>query len=198
MDELGARLAASEQILHIRQACENPKTNKDWDRWRTTQALKVQADEMRTVRADFPTDLVSVPNMFAWFIPRAGRYARPAVLHDSLWERVEIEGYDRRVADRQFRLAMQAAKVSLLRRWIMWAAVRMNSIFAKRDPGEGGLRDLPGALLMLAVAFPIVAPPAALILVSSLVFIAMEKITWALSKLWPGPSEPSPKVQLKT
>jgi hypothetical protein len=198
MDQSGDELTVSEQVLHIRQACENPKTNKDWDRWRTTRELKVEADEMRTVRTDFPTDLVSVPNMFAWFIPRAGRYARPAVLHDYLWERVLKDGYDRRVADRQFRLAMQAAEVSLLRRWIMWAAVRVNSIFAKRDPGNGGLMDLPGALLMLAVAFPIVAPPAVLILLSSAVFMAMEKIAWAVSELCPGPSEPAPKVQLKT
>ena len=197
MDPSGTELPVSEQVLHIRQACETPETNEDWDRWRTTRKLKVQADEMHTVRSDFPTDLVSVPNMFAWFVPRAGRYARPAVLHDYLWERVKY-GYDRRDADRQFRLAMKAAEVSLLRRWIMWAAVRMNSIFAKRDPGRGGLMDVPGVLLMLAVAFPIVAPPAALILVSSMVFVAMEKIAWAMSKLWPGLSEPSPKVQLKT
>lgn len=194
MDQSGGDLAAPKQVLHIRQSCDDPTTDKEWDRWTTTQELEVKADAIRTVPSGFGTDLVSVPNIFAWFIPRAGRYARAAVLHDYLW----AQGYDRRVADRQFRLAMQTAEVSLLRRWIMWAAVRMNSIFAKRDPGKGGLIDVPGVLLMLAIAFPIVAPPAVLILVSSMVFTAMEKIVWALSKLWPGQSEPSPNVQFKT
>jgi hypothetical protein len=195
---MAGELTAPERVLHVRQSSNAPQTDHDWDQWTTTRTLFVQADELLRVDADFDTDLVSVPNMFAWFIPRAGRYARAAVLHDFLWKRVHDEGYDRRVADRQFRFAMQAAEVSLLRRWIMWATVRMNSVVAKRDPGKGGLKDLPGALLILAVAFPIVAPPAVLILASSVVFTAMEKIAWVLSKLWPGPSEPSPKVQFKT
>ncbi|HYZ68588.1 MAG TPA: DUF1353 domain-containing protein [Mycobacterium sp.] len=195
---MARELGAPEQVLHVRQSYHDPRSEHDWDQWTTTRPLFVQADVMLRVDADFDSDLVSVPNMFAWFIPRAGRYARAAVLHDYLWKRVAQEGYDRRVADRQFRFAMQAAEVSLLRRWIMWATVRMNSILAKHDPGKGGLMDLPGALLVLTVAFPIVAPPAVLILVSSAVFTVTEKVTWALSKLWPGPSEPSPKAQFKT
>ena len=83
---------------------------------------------------DFSTDLVSVPNVFSWFIPRAGRYARAAVLHDYLLRYPERVGVDPREADRRFRLQMQRDGVSLLRRWIMWAAVRMAAILR----GKGG------------------------------------------------------------
>jgi hypothetical protein len=193
-------VSAESTVLHVRQLTEgeradatNPRAGNPWDQWRTTQPLDAEVDNNTfVVRTDFPTDLVSVPNIFAWFIPRAGQYARAAVLHDYLWCLSERGEFDRRQADRNFRLKMQADEVPLLRRWIMWAAVRLASL-TKRGGAKGWWKDLPAVLLMLVIAAPIVIPPAVLILVSSLVFQAIELIASPLDG-----SQARPKLQLKT
>ena len=148
-----------------------------WDEWRTTQALRFEGPNREfEVRAGFATDLVSVPGVVSWFIPRAGRYARAAVLHDYLWRFPERTSVDRRQADYRFRLQMQRDGVSLLRRWVMWAAVRFSAILQGKG-GAGWWRDVPGAVaLLLLVAAPVVVLPAIAILVSTVLFWLLETI----------------------
>lgn len=120
-----------------------------WDEWRTTQPLRFEGPNCAVeVSADFATDLVSAPGVVAWFIPRAGRYARAAVLHDYLWRYPDRTGCDRRQADYRFRLQMQRDGVSLLRRWVMWATVRASAILQGKG-GAGWWKDVPGAAVLL-------------------------------------------------
>jgi hypothetical protein len=174
-----------DQVLHIRQLkadeLEEVRASKRcfkeaaWDEWRTTQPLEFDGynHEFKVV-SDFPTDLVSVPNIFSWFIPRAGRYARAAVLHDYLWRRpMRI---NRRDADRRFRRQMELDGVGMLRRWIMWAAVRAISIGTCKG-GPGSWKDAVGAgALLLFVALPIVLVPALAIVLSIVVFWIVESL----------------------
>lgn len=173
-------------VLHLRQltareleavqAAKRCFKETAWDQWRTTQPLRFEGpNEQFEVCAEFQTDLVSVPGAVSWFIPRAGRYARAAVLHDYLWRFPDRTGCDRRRADHQFRLQMQHDGVSLLRRWIMWAVVRMSAIVQGKG-GAGSGKDVPGVLLLLLIAAPIVVLPAVTILISTVVFWIPETI----------------------
>ena len=74
-----------------------------------------------TVPAGFTTDLCSTPR-FGWFLipPTLGRWA--GVVHDYLYRSGELP---RNVSDAIFRHALKDRKVDPLRRWVMWAAVRM-------------------------------------------------------------------------
>lgn len=191
-------------VLHVRQltadeldavrAAKRFFKESAWDEWRTTQPLGFEGpNEQYEVCADFPTDLVSVPGAVAWFVPRAGRYARAAVLHDYLWRYPDRTGCDRRHADYRFRLQMQRDGVSLLRRWIIWAAVRLSAILQGKG-GAGWWKDLPGAaLLVLLVAAPIVFLPALTILVSTVVFWLFESAIAVVV-----PDETPPPLPLKT
>jgi Protein of unknown function (DUF1353) len=194
--------ASPERVLHVSQL-RDPQNDDEWNKWITTRSLEVYADEWLRVPIDFPTDLTSVPNAFSWFIPRAGRFARAAVLHDHLWklaekDKTDVTKYDRRKADRQFRAALENSGVALLRRWIMWAAVRLASIFVKRDPGKGWWIDVPGIVALVLIALPIVGPPALVILPATVVFGALEK---GVHYLTPGKDRQQrqvPKIQFWT
>jgi len=72
------------------------------------------------------TDLASVPGLLLWFVPRYGRHTLPALLHDQIVD--EDLRDDREEADRVFRDAMGEQGVPLLRRWVMWAAVSLDTI----------------------------------------------------------------------
>ena len=198
-------LAPSAQVLHVRQSENDPKCDDDWNRWITTQSIDVKADEWITVPCSFDTDLVSVPNAFSWFIPRAGRFARAAVLHDHLWrladqydETTQEWKYDRRKADRQFRSALKNSEVRLLRRWIMWAAVRIAAIFTKKNRGKRWWLDVPGLAALALIALPFVGPPALLILPATFAFGALEKVIHHLTPKKHREELDAPKIQLWT
>ena len=72
------------------------------------------------------TDLASVPGLLLWFVPRYGRHTLPALLHDQIVD--EDLRDNREEADRVFRDAMGEQGVPLLRRWVMWAAVSLDTI----------------------------------------------------------------------
>lgn len=191
-------------VVHVRQLTadelEEARSKKKffkesaWDEWRTTQALKFDGPNQEfEVYENFSTDLVSVPSVVAWFIPRAGRYARAAVLHDYLWRYPKRLGIDHNQADRRFRPQMQRDGVSLLRRWIIWAAVRISSIVQGKG-GAGWLKDLAGALLLLVfIALPIVLLPVITIAVSTIAFWVLESIVALVV-----PDETPVPIQLKT
>lgn len=193
-----------EEVLHVRQLTADEleqaqakrrffKENA-WDEWRTTQPLKFdEPNSEYEVCADFSTDLVSVPSVVAWFIPRAGRYARAAVLHDYLWRYPERLGIDHRHADRCFRRQMQRDGVSLLRRWIMWAAVRSASILRGKG-GAGWWKDAVIAIpLLLLIALPIVILPVVTIAISTVAFWLVESFVALLV-----PDEAPVPLQMKT
>jgi hypothetical protein len=74
----------------------------------------------------FTTDLASIPLLAAWLVPRDGRHAPAAILHDALVQGDTSPAVeDREVADAIFRDAMRLLGVRFLRRWMMWAAVSL-------------------------------------------------------------------------
>src|SRR4029077_4904758 len=80
-------------------------------------------------------------------------------------------------ADGIFRQAMRELGVPFLRRWIMWAAVRLGAL----TPPAGGKRGVPEAwrvALVAGVALPIVAPAAAVIVITLPVFYLVELLVW--------------------
>jgi hypothetical protein len=82
------------------------------------------------------TDLASVPWFLWWFVASYGRHTAAALVHDQL-----IETIDRRQADWVFRRALKESGTSLVRRWLMWAAVSLETsfrtAFKARAPVEG-------------------------------------------------------------
>ena len=69
------------------------------------------------------TDLASVPGFLLWLVPRYGAHTLAALLHDQL-----VHG-NRPEADTIFRDALGELKVPLIRRWFMWAAVSLATMF---------------------------------------------------------------------
>ena len=130
------------------------------------------------VPAQGRTDFASVPRVFVWFLPRYGRYTRAAILHDYLWSVAVPAGRVTRLdADGIFRAAMRELGVPFLRRWIMWAAVRWGAL-AKPDGRRGWWKEAWRVALITAVALPIVAPAAAVILITLPVFYLLELLVW--------------------
>ena len=92
--------------------------------------------------ADFRTDLTSVPALFTWLVPKTGAHLPAALLHDALVagradpaSYVSTEGHevDRVSADRIFRDAMADTGTGVIRRWIVWTAVTVATIFVGRE-----------------------------------------------------------------
>ena len=88
----------------------------------------------------FHTDLASVPSVFSWLVPRSGLFSPAAALHDALTSYgcdetgLPIGDYrgprvDRVEADRLFRLAMGDLGTGRIRRWLMWAAVTLPTMW---------------------------------------------------------------------
>ena len=90
---------------------------------------------------DFRTDLTSVPALFTWLVPKTGAHLPAALLHDALvagrddpTSYVSTLGHevDRVEADRIFRDAMADTGTGVIRRWIVWTAVTVATIFVGR------------------------------------------------------------------
>lgn len=93
-------------------------------------------------RADFLTDLASVPAVFTWLVPKTGAHLPAALLHDGLVRQgayVSAEGHPvtltRVDADRVFRDGMADTGTPLVRRWLVWAAVTTNTLWLGRNNG---------------------------------------------------------------
>lgn len=97
--------------------------------------------------AGFRTDLTSTPALFTWLVPKTGAHLPAALLHDGLVGGGEGEGpsylstdghvVDRPEADRVFRDAMADTGTGVVRRWVVWSAVTVATIFV-----PGGLRGI--------------------------------------------------------
>lgn len=95
-------------------------------RWRLTEPLTYYSDGfgMVIVSEGFETDLASVPRWLYYGL--FGNTAhKAAVVHDWLL----FEGENREACDREFLAAMRASGVPPWRRWVMYAAVRLYSLF---------------------------------------------------------------------
>ena len=114
----------------------------------------------------FRTDLTSVPALFTWLVPKTGAHLPAALLHDALVEGrddptsyVSTEGHrvDRVAADRIFRDAMADTGTGVIRRWMVWAAVTVATIFVGRQVPWSQARHwsyrLAAAATILAIVY---------------------------------------------
>ena len=77
---------------------------------------------------NFETDLASVPQLLTWLVPKSGVHLPAALVHDHL---VDDNAVDRHEADRIFRDAMGDLGVRFIRRWMMWTAVSIRTIWKR-------------------------------------------------------------------
>lgn len=126
------------------------------------------------VPAGYVTDFASVPRLTSWLIPSSGEYNAAAIVHDWLITDVLPTGaVTSREVDRTFREAMRDLGVSLPRRWLMWAGVRLGAILNPRRR-SGSLQTLLGVLAVVLVALPILLPAVVGVLVSELILKVLD------------------------
>lgn len=92
--------------------------------------------EVIVVPTGFVTDFASIPWGLWNLFPPLGLWARPAIIHDYLYDRggrMPTKVYRRKEADMVFKEAMEVVGVPAWRREIMFRAVRIG--------GMGGWRD---------------------------------------------------------
>ncbi len=136
------------------------------------------------IEEDFETDLATSPRIFWAWVPPFGAYEAAAILHDYLLKLLEryhrflmdplaymeahggqppptqppVSSVD---ADGWFRRVMRESDVGFVKRWSMWAAVRLAALFNPfRRQGWLSWPEAPLVLLIL-VAWLIVAGAAA-------------------------------------
>lgn len=164
-------------------------TGRDWVLVR--DLTYVGRDQTFVVPAGTTTDFASVPRPFVWLLPPYGAYTKAAILHDYL-VRPEA-GVSRADADGIFRRAMRELGVQLVRRWMMWAAVRFASGLTGAAPAD--------VLRFLVVAVPsalFVAIPGVVVLVWLLAFWLIELAVFVVAKPFSGATVSPPHVDIRT
>ena len=110
------------------------------------------------------SDLASVPGFLTWLVPRYGRHTLAALLHDHLQAHLvrteddlpnDLECVTSEQADTMFREALHYSWVPFIRRWVMWGAVALRTVF------KGGFLGMTAVVLwivffgMLGLSWPI-------------------------------------------
>ena len=107
-----------------------------------------------TVPSGMLTDLASVPWWGRWLVSRVGPHLEASIIHDFLyiaWQDLNGHGArrrDRRFADEVMRVAMKKAEVGLVKRTIIFGAVRAFgwTIYREREHSPR-YRELPEDIL---------------------------------------------------
>ncbi len=77
---------------------------------------------IHTVTKGFETDLASTPR-FSWMVfPKSGVYTEAAVIHDFMYVNAL---YNKKKADKAFKMALKFCGVGLIRRNLMYTSVRI-------------------------------------------------------------------------
>lgn len=148
----------------------------DARRWVLTAPLLYRGrEEVWEIEEGTVTDIATIPRAVTAFVPRTGIYSGPAIVHDRLCEIAQGRWPDRpyvtrKDADGIFRRMLREERVPFLRRWTMWAAVRLGGRLSGVDWHEAW------RIAVIAVfAVPFYAVPA----VVTQVFLAFE---WLLMR----------------
>ena len=152
------------------------------------------ARESFTVPTGFKTDFASIPRAVVWLLPRYGVYTKSAILHDYLCRTDEVSRAD---ADGLFRRSMHEQGVSVPRRWMMWAAVRLASLMRGADAKQWLGFALVAPLGLAFVAIPAVVVQAFLLLFW-FVELAFWAVLWVTHRLFGKEKPPVPNLQVKT
>lgn len=140
------------------------EVDNDAINWKLNAPLTyVGRDHTFIVGQDFETDFATVPRVFVWLIPRYGIYTKAAIVHDFLCQTAPVSRAD---ADGIFRRMLRELGVPVIRRWMMWAGVRVGGHLSGMTR-----RTLP---LWVAVALPSIV----FLLVPSVVLVAFLAIFW--------------------
>jgi hypothetical protein len=134
-----------------------------------------------TLPPDFRTDFATVPFFLTWLVPRYGNYTNAAVLHDWLLDETDIKRCD---CDGIFRRALRELGVPFVRRWVMWAAVRLGAM--RREPALCGAREGIAFIMILLVGLAVIIAPALAVLVFLFLFWVLEILCWIVLRLWPA------------
>ena len=138
-------------------------------------------DRTFTLEPGFRTDFATVPFFLTWLVPRYGSYTTAAVLHDWLLDRTTLKRCD---SDGIFRRALRELGVPFVRRWVMWAAVRLNGV--RREPTLCDLREGIAFVVILVAGVSFVIAPAVAVLIFLLLFWLLEVLCWIVLRLWPA------------
>ena len=149
------------------------------ERWALAEPVTYEGNtDTFVVPAGFETDFASVPRVFVWLLPRSGRYTKAAILHDWLSARVREGTFDRADADGLFRRSMRELGVPFVRRWLMWAAVRVGA--GPRSLVASGLGQLMLVLLVGVPAIVVFAAPVVVIVAAMALFWLVEMLVFVL------------------
>ena len=144
--------------------------------WRLEATLSYQGEsDLFTVPAGFTTDFASVPRPVIWLIPKYGDYAPAAILHDYLCANPDL--LCRRDADGLFRRTLREVGVSLVRRWMMWAAVRAGSRLEGISP-----KFLAVWLCIATLSFGFLAIPVMAVTTALALYWMLESIGYLLER----------------
>jgi len=84
--------------------------------------------ETFTIPKGFKTDFGSVPWIFQWLVPGAGRGKKAFVLHDYLYQ-MQFDEVPRKDADGLMSRVMKELDCWKIRSWSAWAGVRIGGWF---------------------------------------------------------------------
>lgn len=113
------------------------------------------------VPAGFHTDFASVPSPLQALFPRVGTYSDSVCLHDYAWRVLAPTGQiGYRDADGLLRQALKTQGVGRVRRFAMWAAVRLGALLTRRNGWRGWYKDAPLVLGISLLALPFAVPAA--------------------------------------
>ena len=92
--------------------------------WQLAEPLRYVTNGGRNIiiPAGFSTDLASIPRCFRWVVPDDAEAGAAAVVHDYLYR---TGACTRAEADAIFLEAMYLTGVPMVRRFVIWAAVRL-------------------------------------------------------------------------
>ncbi|MGY4102195.1 DUF1353 domain-containing protein [Nocardia sp. R16R-3T] len=159
--------------------------------WRVVEPLVYHgATEEFVIPAGFRTDFASVPRALVWLVPRYGVYTRAAILHDYLRSSNVVNTAD---ADGIFRRCLREFRVSIPRRYMMWAAVRLGSRLRGATLG-----DIAQFLLVAIPSVLFLAIPAIVVQVFLWLFWLVELVFWAVARVGQRTEAPPPQPQMKT
>jgi hypothetical protein len=83
---------------------------------------KCWTEDTTTVPVDSLTDFATIPRLFWNIVHPIGRHTKAAIVHDYLYTTASLT---KRQADYVFWYLMKQNGVGAIRRWFMWAAVRI-------------------------------------------------------------------------
>lgn len=134
----------------------------DGVRWELLQPLSYEGGfQTFTIPAGYITDFASVPRVVVWLLPPFGDYTAAAIVHD--WLITDILPHKlitSRDVDGIFLRIMRELDVKPRRRWMLWAGVRLGTLFgnSNRRYGRDFHKDALRVAAILVIAAPVTLP----------------------------------------